>query len=175
MILCVVVFAVGLAGTALAHKSEVIEGYKLEIGWEKEPPTVGIPNSIEVTISKVTTDDKKPDVSKQDQQKTPKASTKKDEKKSAATIKKTPIKDTKPKTLSNGVSGLSESLEVSVKLNDKKTLLKMTEDPKIKGRYLAPFTPDKAGHPTVHIYTKIGKQDIEVTFHPERVESAKSK
>jgi hypothetical protein len=173
LILCAIVISVGLVGTAFAHKSEVVGKYKLETGWEKEPPIVGNPNSIEVTIVKIATNDKKSDPAKQDV-KDPKKDTKK-AKKSATTIKKTPVKDTKSKVLTNGVSGLSENLEVSVKIGDKKTPLKMTEDPKIKGRYLAPFTPDAAGYPTVHVYTKIDTQDIEVSFHPEKVENIKKK
>ncbi|MBI5146288.1 MAG: hypothetical protein HZA84_03615, partial [Thaumarchaeota archaeon] len=126
------------------------------------------------TITKVATSDKKSDTIKQDPQKNSNADKTKAEKKPAAKVKKTPTENTKPQKLS-GVSGLSKNLEVTLKLNDKKTSLKMTEDPKIKGRYLAPFTPDKEGYPTVHIYTKISKQDIEVTLHPEKIITAKSK
>ncbi|MCE9652195.1 MAG: hypothetical protein K8Q89_03940 [Nitrosarchaeum sp.] len=38
----VFVIAMGLVGSASAHKSEVVGDYKIEVGWKNEPPVVGM-------------------------------------------------------------------------------------------------------------------------------------
>jgi hypothetical protein len=178
--LAVFALAVGLVGNAYAHKDQVIGDYKIEIGWVKEPPVAGKSNAIEVTVAKAATSDKKSTESHEGHDS--KSSDKKikhahDEKKT--TKKKSSHthddKSTKKKAShdhkSNGIKGLSKSLQVDVTLNDEKTILKMVEDKKKPGRYTAEYTPKGEGHPTVHIYTKIKDKEIEGTFHPEKVEA----
>ena len=46
-------------GNAYAHKMDVVGDYKIEIGWDEEPPIQGIYNSIEVVITHATDEDKK--------------------------------------------------------------------------------------------------------------------
>ncbi|MGQ0605788.1 MAG: hypothetical protein ACT4OD_02380 [Candidatus Nitrosotenuis sp.] len=46
----------------------------------------------------------------------------------------------------------------------------MIEDEKNPERYTTKYTPESEGHPAVHAYAKIKKTDIEITFHPEKVE-----
>lgn len=46
-------------GNAYAHKMDVVGDYKLEIGWDKEPPVQGIENSIEVVVSYASDEDRK--------------------------------------------------------------------------------------------------------------------
>lgn len=175
-----VVFAVAicLVGNAYAHKDQIIGDYKIEVGWVKEPPVAGKANAVEVNISMASSTDKKSTSHEGHDAKTTDKKTKNDEKKTTkkksththsekSTEKKTKTHDHK----SSGVKGLAKSLEVDITLNDKKTALKMAEDKKKPGRYTAEYTPESEGHPTVHIYAKIKKAEIEGTFHPEKVEA----
>lgn len=163
--LLVFAVAIGLVGNAYAHKDQVLGGYKVEVGWVKEPPIAGKVNAIEINIAKASASDKKSATSHEGHDtKTDKAKSTHDEKKT--TKKKTTHSHN---TKSSGVKGLAKSLEVDVTLNDKKTKLKMVEDKKMPGRYTAKYTPEGEGHPTVHIYAKIKNAEIEGSFHPEKV------
>jgi len=62
----VIFTAIGLVGSAYAHKSQVIGDYKIGVGWVTEPPVVGKSNKIEVMISKATATDKKADMGNMD-------------------------------------------------------------------------------------------------------------
>jgi negative regulator of genetic competence, sporulation and motility len=197
MVLCALVLSVGLVGSAFAHKSQVVGEYKLEVGWEKEPPIAGKKNAIEIMITRATaaemnmseeehakhqkemTAEKKTTNSKT---KSEKKTTKNDHdnhdkhekhsKKETKSTKKTDAKKAAKKA--DGISGI-KGLEASIALNGKKTFLDMKEDKKKPGRYYGAFTPDKDGYPTVHVYAKIAGTDVEATLHPEKVEVAKSK
>jgi hypothetical protein len=46
-------------GNAYAHTMDVAGDYKIEIGWDEEPPIQGIKNSIELVITHATEEDKK--------------------------------------------------------------------------------------------------------------------
>ena len=169
-VLAVFALSVGLIGNAYAHKGQVVGDYKMEVGWKVEPPIAGKKNAIEITVVKATTTDKK--ITKNDHLDDHDAKsmdTKKDTKTSskAKSSKTTPSHDKK----ATGITGLDKSLEVDVTLNGKKTLLKLVEDKKNRGTYHAEFTPNAEGHPTVHMVGKIKTTAIEVTFHPEKVES----
>ncbi|NDB63839.1 MAG: hypothetical protein EB170_08260, partial [Nitrosopumilaceae archaeon] len=56
--LAIIFVAVGLVGSAYAHKSQVIGDYKVGAGWVTEPPVAGKANQIEVMISTATKGDK---------------------------------------------------------------------------------------------------------------------
>jgi len=153
-----------LIGSAYAHKSQVIGNYNFEVGWDKEPPVAGKPNTVIVTVSKMDSMNKTP--SKQGNQKhadglEPKGkhgitkSTKSDQK-------------TERKTMS-GISGLSKILQVDVSVNGKKTILNIVEDKNNPGRYLGAYTPEADGYPIVHLYAKLDSKDMEITFHPEKI------
>ena len=62
----VIFTAIGLVGSAYAHKSQIIGDYKIGIGWVTDPPVVGKSNKIEVMISKATASDKKADMGNMD-------------------------------------------------------------------------------------------------------------
>jgi negative regulator of genetic competence, sporulation and motility len=179
MILCALALSVGLVGTAFAHKSQVVGEYKLEVGWEKEPPIAGKKNAIEIMITRATASDMNMSAEehakhqKNDASKEAKSEKTKD-KNDAKPVKKTETKKAAAKKKADGVTGI-KGLEVNVNLNDKKTFLEMKEDKKQPGRYYGSFTPDKEGHPTVHVYGKIKGSDVEATLHPEKVETPKGK
>lgn len=48
----VIMIGMGLIGSAYAHKSQVIDSYKFEVGWDKEPPVAGKPNNVIAMVSK---------------------------------------------------------------------------------------------------------------------------
>ena len=62
----VIFTAIGLVGSAYAHKSQIIGDYKIGVGWVTDPPVVGKSNKIEVMISKATASDKKAGVGNMD-------------------------------------------------------------------------------------------------------------
>jgi negative regulator of genetic competence, sporulation and motility len=191
MILCALILSIGLVGSTFAHKSQVVGEYKLEVGWEKEPPIAGKQNTIEIIITRATASDmnmseeehakhQKESSSKKETKSTKKTTDSKTKSEKKTTVKelkptkKTETKKTTTKKKASSVTGIT-GLEVAVNLNDKKTFLEMKEDKKTPGRYYGAFTPDKEGHPTVHVYGKIERSDVEATLHPEKVEAAKSK
>jgi hypothetical protein len=69
-----------------------------------------------------------------------------------------------------GVTGLASKLTVTVTLNNKKTVLNMTEDKDDPGQYMGKFTPQEAGYPIVHISGDIKGTAVNVDFHPEKIE-----
>jgi hypothetical protein len=157
-----------LLGSAYAHKSQVIGNYKVEAGWEDEPPAVGKDNVIEIFVTKTTSADKMVKHDKPDDHATKKKSehTHDESKKTKKKIKSHVAKK------SVGVKGIKD-LQVDVTLGGKKTFLEIKEDTKKPGRYFGSYTPQKEGHPTVHIFGMIRGTQIEGTFHPEKVEATK--
>ena len=158
--------AAGLTNNAFAHKSQVVGDYLIEVGWKEEPVIVGLDNAITVAITSATVDDKA------------NAGTMKDNmNEDSMAHDKMASNDTATEDhqheeegpLKNGITGLESTLEVTVTLNGEKTTLNMTEDPDNPGMYIGEFTPSVTGYPTVHIFTTINDNPVEVTFHPEEV------
>lgn len=135
------VVSIGLLSTASAHKSEVFGDYKVEVGWDSEPPIAGTSNKITLMITY------------------------------AQPSEKTDGTEIPPEQYGKGIPGLVSDLDVSVTLNKEKTQLSLVEDEKIPGKYYADFTPTHDGYPIVHLFTTINERQIEVDFHPERVEN----
>ena len=52
--LIALVFVSGFVTNAYAHTSEIILGYKVEVGWIEEPPLVGVKNGIEIFVTEAT-------------------------------------------------------------------------------------------------------------------------
>lgn len=171
MLASIIIIGTGLIGSAYAHKSQVIDNYKFEVGWNTEPPVTGKPNSIVVTVSKVESTEKisskQGNVKNQKYVESPDSKTKQGIKKLAKSSqkaeKKTPTR--------GGISGLSKILEVDVTLNGKKMFLNLVEDKKNLGTYLGAYTPESDGYPIVHLYGKLDSKDMEITFHPEKIEA----
>lgn len=180
-VLAVFALSVGLIGNAYAHKAQTVGAYNLEVGWKTEPPIAGKKNAIEITITQASSSDKKNakdnpldhdsmDSKTKDVKANDSKSTK--ETKEHKHTEKTTLKHSYV-TKAAGISGLSKTLEVDVTLNGKKTFLKLVEDKKNKGTYHGTFTPDAEGQPLVHVVGKIKKTPVEITLHPEKVESSK--
>lgn len=178
-LLVIIALSAGLLGSAYAHKGQVVGDYKIEVGWKNEPPIVGKKNAIEIVVTKATLSDKKSkDNSHEHNEKT---TTKKTSNENPSNIHFTSTKaksehkhdkSTKSKK-STGISGLSKTLEADITLNGKKTFLKLVEDKNNKGTYYGDYTPNSVGYPTVHIVGKIKNTPIEISFHPEKVQTEK--
>lgn len=179
-LLALAILSVSLLGSAYAHKGQVVGDYKIDAGWKNEPPIAGKSNAIEVIITKASMSEKKTiskgehkdDGPKDDHKKTNTKKSTHDEK-SKKNHHDDSKKNSKPKKITNGISGLSKNIEVDVTLNGQKTFLTLVEDPKNKGMYHGEYTPSESGHPTVHLVGKIKGVDIEATFHPEKVDPKK--
>jgi len=133
--------SVGLLGTASAHKSEVFGDYKVEVGWNVEPPLAGTANKITLMVTYAQPGE------------------------TAGGI------GVSPDLYGKGIAGLASNLDVAITLNKEKIHLSMVEDGTIPGKYYADFTPKHDGYPIVHLFTTINERPIEVDFHPERVEN----
>lgn len=162
-VLAVFALFFGLLGSATAHKSEVVGNYEIEVGWENEPPIAGKENTIIVMITPASTDDT---VEEHDE---------------AEPDAKDPMTESEHDAGHGdeserehddvGITGLASILEVTVTLDDEETILEMIEDSETPGLYIGAYTPAKVGPPLVHVFGTIGDDTIEVTFHPEKVES----
>lgn len=130
-----------------AHVAKVIEDYKIDAGWLKEPPIVGEKNAIEIIISLATNYDKQ----KYDQ------------------IFGTIISE-KSNPSKKDISELEDDLEVSVAIAGEKTFLKLEEDSSFPGIYYGEYTPISPGKTKVHIFGIINAIEFEATFNPEKVE-----
>jgi hypothetical protein len=169
---CAIVFS--LVGSASAHKGEVIGDYKVEVGWENEPPIVGQKNSIEIIVTVATEHDKESVSTDEDHAAHDDEMKDEDHAAHDEEIKSEDHTDhdemTEHSEPGEGVSGLSDMLEATVSLNGQKTVLVLMESAK-HGVYHAEYTPDTVGFPSVNLVGKIGHGDeFEITFHPEKVE-----
>jgi hypothetical protein len=144
VILIVVVLSLSIVPSAYAHKSEVIGDYKIEVGWEIEPPIIGMSNRITLMITYASLEEK--------------------------TELERATDDELIHKSGMGVSGITSNLDVTVTLNKEKTVLTMAEDETMPGLYRGEFTPSVDGYPIVHIFAEMEGQTIEIDFHPERVE-----
>jgi hypothetical protein len=148
---------------AYAHKSEVVGDYKLEIGWDREPPIIGMENAITVMITHASDEEKAS--SEEDHSTHDGKSDHSGHEMSDSSHNKADHSEH-----IEGISGLADILDVSITLNGKKTILDMVEDEHVTGLYHGKFTPQEAGHPTVSFFAEINGATIETTLHPEKVE-----
>ena len=109
----VIFTAIGLVGSAYAHKSQIIGDYKIGVGWVTDPPVVGKSNKIEVMISKATATDKKADMGNMDHM---------NHKDHASTSKST---KTTPKTTKPTVYEYRDSRVITVSADSSMSSMKM--------------------------------------------------
>lgn len=141
LMLAVLFACIGMAHTASAHKSEVFGDYKIEVGWDKEPPLVNVDNKITLKITYAFPEEKEQDSGK-----------------------------VLPQYYGKGVKNLEQNLAVSVTVNKQKTDLVIIEDKENPGQYYSEYTPAYDGYPVVHVVAMINDAHIETDFHPERIE-----
>jgi hypothetical protein len=144
-VVCVVSLGMFGFNNVYAHKAMIVGDYKLDVGWKKEPPMAGEPNSIEVIFQVATDFDK--------------------QRYEVVSL----MSSGSPSE--EDISGIADDLEVDVTIGtEKKVFIDLTEDAKIHGMYFREFTPPKTGSTKVHVYGKIKGSDFEATFYPEKVE-----
>ena len=139
--LAVIFVAVGLVGSAYAHKSQVIGDYKVGVGWETEPPVVGKANQIEVMISSATKADKTADSHDDHDSKTKSHDHMEKKAKKTDTKPKTAAKSTKPTSLDQTSTKIitisADSKKTKADSTAKKTVKKSDhadhEEPKLAG------------------------------------------
>lgn len=173
--LFVFAIAIGLVGSAYAHKSEVVGDYKIEIGWKNEPPVVGVANEVEIVATIATDFDKAQADSEDTAMKGMDHSmneTAHDGHDSMGNMTSGHDSEMNHDEMSvtHIPEGLLKNFEVTMEIGDQKTPLTLVEDSKFPGVYHAAYTPAEAGFPMVHIVGKIADKDVEKTFHPEKVE-----
>jgi len=186
----VFVIALGLVGSASAHKSEVVGDYKIEIGWKNEPPIVGMDNQIELTVTTATAFDKA-EAEKEDQNM--EGMNMEDSNDSHMDNTDHMMEDTPDSNMTDSdhmmeaghddhemnsgnhmgetiSTGILKGFTAEIVLGDNNVPLNLMEDSKYPGVYHAQFTPMMTGFPMVHISGILNDEDVNVTFHPEQVE-----
>ncbi len=132
---------------SFAHKAKVLEDYKIELGWENEPPIVGEENAIEMIIKLASDYDKE----------------------SSDPIYGNIVGKSNMPASDADITGLSDKLEVIVNLMEEKTILKLVEDPDFAGVYKGKYTPKEPGHAIVDVSGIISNLEFEATFKPEKI------
>ena len=173
VVFIVCVLAIGLVGNGYAHKAEVIGDYKVEVGWENEPPIVGQKNAIEIIVIVATEFDKESHDSEEHEEKHMEHDESIEHEGMTHEEHEEEMREEKHgEEMKPGspVSGLSEKLEAVLTLNGKKTNLELMETSK-GGVYHADYIPADAGFPSINLSGEIGHEEFEITFHPEKVEA----
>ena len=179
--LFVFAIAIGSVSSAYAHKYQVIDEYKIEIGWDKEPPIQGIKNSIELIVTHATEAEKqkaandsndKMDMKHDEEHDDMKHDEEHDDMKhdEEHDHMKHDEEHDHMKHDEEGVSGLDDTINVTVTLDGKTSTVTMTET-EIDGIYHGEFTPHSAGFPVIHLSGMINNSKVELDMHPEEVES----
>ena len=170
-LLTILVLSIGL-GNAYAHKADVVGDYKIEIGWDEEPPIQGIKNSIELVVTHATETDKEMaaemdktmDMANEDEHTDETDMAHEDH------TDETDMAHEDDHDHEGGISGLAETMQVRVSLDGESTTLNLVESD-LEGMYLGEFIPNSSGYPVVHLSGMIEDTEVDLDMHPEMVES----
>ena len=146
-VLLVLIISVVIIGpdAVYAHKAQIVGDFKVDVGWNKEPPVANEQNKIEVIFSIASDFDKQ-------------------------RFDIIPIQSSTP-TSPNDITGLAKDLELQIKIgNGEKDIVTVTEDSEIPGTYYGEYTPSESGLTKIHLYGKIKGSEFEATFNPEKVQ-----
>jgi len=219
-------------GNAFAHTADVAGDYKLEIGWDEEPPIVGIDNIVTLQVTHATEFDKNNankmhsmmNIENYDEKIISVLSHFDSKDVDSSTVlsqiseiinKQNPndstgneirglIEDVHSGIITNddaiysliemlgtglphkmssnhitekedgangeGVNNLSDELSIEITTRGKTALLNL-EETKFSGVYEAKFMPSMTGYPMVHVTGNIFQTPVDITFHPEEIES----
>lgn len=146
LVFTLTLFMFGIISPVFAHSAKVVGDFKIETGWENEPPLAGMDNAIEITISLADESDKL----------------------TYDMIFFNKIDDSTDKATEKHLSGLADKIEASISTGGSKTFLSLEEDEKNLGVYYAKFTPDAGAH-TLHLYGIIKNLEFEMTSQIESV------
>ena len=145
-------FVFGMTSTAFAHSAKVVGDFKIETGWENEPPFVGMDNAIEITVSLAEESDKL----------------------TYDMIFFNTIEDSADKATEKHLSGLADKIEASISADGAKTDLLLEEDKENLGVYHAKFIPINMGTHMLHLYGIIKNLEFEMTSQIEAVKNSDS-
>jgi hypothetical protein len=170
------VLSIGMMVNAYAHTMEVVGDYKIEVGWEHEPPIVGHPNAIVVETG-IASDYDKAQAEAEDKAMEEGGMDNMTEGDHMAhgemaqdTMAPADQHDHEEEHDMTTKRGLLDNFKVDVTLGDTTTPLKLVEDSQFPGVYSADFTPTVEGFPMVHVVGTLAGEDVDITFHPEAVE-----
>jgi len=158
-----------------AHKAEIIGDYKIEIGWDDEPPIQGINNSIELVVTYATESEKQKetvaaaeDANSEDMVHDEHESTNEHDPMEASHTEDK-HDDVVNEDHQGGVPGLEDTIQITITLDEKTSTVIMSETA-IDGIYHGEFTPSSSGHPVAHLSGMIHETEIDLDMHPEEVE-----
>ncbi|EGP93442.1 Secreted Zn-dependent protease containing TPR-repeat protein [Nitrosarchaeum koreense MY1] len=138
--------------TAFAHSAKVVGDFKIETGWENEPPLVGMDNAIEIIVSLAEESDKL----------------------IYDMVFFNKIDDSTDKATEKHLSGLADKIEVNISTGGSKTFLLLEENKENLGVYHAKFVPTNPGTHTIHLYGIIKNLEFEMTSQIEAVKISDS-
>jgi len=232
ILLLSVIIGMSLSGSAFAHTDDIAGNYKLEIGWNEEPPIVGIDNKITLQVTHATDFDKNNankmhnmmNMENYDEKIIVVLNNFDSNKINSSTalsqisgiINKQNLDDDTGKEIKNliddinsriitdedalyalidmlgtellhkmssehntkneddvsgkGVDNLSDDLSMKITIRAKTIPLNLKET-KFSGVYEAKFMPSITGYPVVHVTGNISQTPVDITFHPEEIES----
>ena len=131
---------------ALAHTMDIVDDYKIEIAWMKQPRS-NTENGVEVFVNIATDADKKMAES--------------------MGMSQMNMKKINQIEFSEGISDLDLRAELVRK--EKKLSFDLMEDPNAAGRYFAKVTPWLHGNYQVNIIGTIDETNLSIGLHPARV------
>ncbi|MGY5149914.1 MAG: peptidase [Candidatus Nitrosopumilus sp. bin_68KS] len=149
IILFSAVLILGMIPFADAHTAKVVGDFKIDIGWEVEPPIQGVDNSIVIAVSIADESDKL----------------------LYDMIFFNKIDNSNDETTELHLLGLADTLEPYVKVGSLKTLLQLEEND-IVGVYSAKYTPAEIGTPAIHLSGVIKNLEFELTSKIEKIEAS---
>lgn len=161
--------SIGMVANAYAHTMEVVGDYKIEVGWENEPPVKGLDNAITLEIG-IASDYDKAQAEAEDMAMEGMDNMTNHENDSQMTDMTHDGHDHEEEHDMSIELGLLDNFQASVNLREKEIPLKLIEDSQFPGVYHAEFTPSIEGFPMVHIVGTLAGEDVDITFHPEKVE-----
>lgn len=149
----ILLFGIISATDVYAHKAKVLDDYKIDVGWEHEPPIKGQKNAIELIITLASEYDKQ----------------------RFEQIFGVEHDGSSNEPNESDITGLNDQLEVEVKIGDDKSFVTLIEDKDFPGVYYGDYTPKQTGSVQVHVYGTIKNIQFEATFNPEKVEEGERK
>ena len=156
-------------GNAYAHTMEVVGDYKIEIGWDEEPPIQGIENSIELVITHATEADKA-QAEEMDAMADEDHMAHDEDMADEDHMAHDEDMADEDHDHEGGISGLEDTIQVTVTLDDTTNTISLSTT-EVDGIYQAQFTPSASGHPVVHLSGTIHETELDLDMHPESVES----
>ncbi|MGY5146935.1 MAG: peptidase [Candidatus Nitrosopumilus sp. bin_7KS] len=143
-----VIVILGVIPLADAHTAKVVGDFKIDIGWEIEPPIYGVDNAIVITVSVADESDKL----------------------LYDMIFFNKIDDSNDETTEQHILGLTDTLESYILVESSKTTLILEENSEKFGMYSAKYTPTEIGIPTVQLSGVIKNIEFELTSKIEKIE-----